>query len=128
MDFVPVQSLRERIAKNLHEITVLEKNASTLEHSIVINRRKNTLLTKDVQELRKRREEQLTAMNKEENRIFSLARALSESEDRITQIELELEETLKVKQVLETEIAKRAERIEEPDLLLGLYEGCAMLW
>ncbi|KAI5186020.1 hypothetical protein NEHOM01_1223 [Nematocida homosporus] len=128
MDTITAQAIRERLAKLSQEVAGLAKEASVLEHSIAISRRKNAHLAKDVQELRRRREEQATALNKEENRIFALARELSENEDKVNQMEVELEELNKTKTILETEIKTRGESVKEYELILGLYEGCATYW
>lgn len=127
-EFVPPQTIKEKISKLLQNLQKYAKEASILEQSIVIAKRKNGLLQKDVNELRRRREEQSTHLNKEENRIFSLAKELAQVEDRISQMEVDLESAKQTREKLISELDKQTEGLKEHELLLGLYEGCFCLW
>lgn len=124
MDLPGAHAIREKLSSLAQEIETLGKSGSTLEQSINISRRKNALLLKDVQELKRRKEDQTNLLNREENKMFSNARELSEIEDKINQMEVELAEMQTQKKYLQDEINSRTENIKESELILGLYEGC----
>lgn len=128
MEYVGAHSFREKLSKIQGELSFLSKNTSVLDQTITISRRKNALLSKDVQDLRRRKEEQSAVINREENKIFSLAREVSANEDRVNQMEVELEELTTAKNQIEKEIEIREEGVKEYELILGLYEGCAVYW
>lgn len=124
LDLVPPHAFRERLANLRLDSLALTKEASGMEHSISISRRKNALLEKDVQELKRRKEEQAAILHREENKMFALAREVAESEEKVNQMETELENLIKIRLKLENEAEIRKESIKEYDLILGLYEGC----
>ncbi|KAI5138182.1 hypothetical protein NEAUS04_2268 [Nematocida ausubeli] len=124
MELLGPNVIRESLSKLANEIENLSKNGSALEQSIAMNRRKNGLLSKDVQELKRRTDDQTNLLNREENKIFKNARELAEIEDEINQIEVELVEMTAEKTNLQNELNSRIETIKEGELLLGLYEGC----
>ncbi|EHY65549.1 uncharacterized protein NESG_01997 [Nematocida ausubeli] len=124
MELLGPNAIRESLSKLANEIENLSKNGSALEQSIAMNRRKNGLLSKDVQELKRRTDDQTNLLNREENKIFKNARELAEIEDEINQIEVELVEMTAEKTNLQNELNSRIETIKEGELLLGLYEGC----
>ncbi|KAH9385905.1 uncharacterized protein NEMAJ01_0801 [Nematocida major] len=124
---VPLMSthaFREALSALESEIETLSKNASTLEASIGMSRRKNALLAKGVSELKRRKEEQTGLLNREENKIFSSARELSEVEEKVNQMEVELASVHALRASLQEEVGLRSEKIDENELILGLYEGC----
>ncbi|KAI5179790.1 hypothetical protein NEOKW01_0253 [Nematocida sp. AWRm80] len=118
------QAIRDKLAVLLLEINASSKTASGLENTIVISRRKNNMLLKDVHELKRRRDEQSTMLTKEENKLFSLAKELSHLEEKANLLEMELSDLLQVKDKLHFEIKTRTDTIKEHDILLSLYEGC----
>ncbi|KAI5190855.1 hypothetical protein NEMIN01_1257 [Nematocida minor] len=124
MNLLGAHAIREKLSKLAHEVELLSKNGSVLEQSINISRRKNALLSKDVQELKRRKEDQTTLLNREENKMFTNARELSATEEKINQMEVELAEMQIQKAKLQEEINSRTETIKENELILGLYEGC----
>ncbi|KAI5160422.1 hypothetical protein NEAUS03_1125 [Nematocida ausubeli] len=128
MDLLAPHAIRESLSKLANEIENLSKNGSALEQSIAMNRRKNGLLSKDVQELKRRTDDQTNLLNREENKIFKHARELAEIEDEINQIEVELVEMTAEKTNLQNELNSRIETVKEGELLLGLYEGCVGLF
>lgn len=128
MNLLSTQTIRETLSRLAQEIESLSKNSSGLEQCIGMSRRKNALLLKDVQELRRRKEDQTNLLNREENKIYSHARTLSETEDQINQMEVELSDMQTQKAKLQEEVNSRIETIKESELILGLYEGCLALF
>ncbi|KAI5189044.1 hypothetical protein NECID01_0399 [Nematocida sp. AWRm77] len=124
MELVGAQEFRERLSKITAGIETVGRDVSTLEHTISISKRKKGMLSKDVSDLRRRREEQESALNKEENKIYALARQLSSIEDQILQMEVELAEVQALNAKIEEEIQSRTECVKEHELVLELYKGC----
>jgi len=127
MEGITAQSIREKLTKLHSEIDTLAKDTAKLESTIIISRRKNNMLAKDVQELKRRREEQTAVLAKEENKVYVLARELSEHEDKISEIEAELQEVQSINRRIEEEIQTRRETVKEYELVLGLHEGYSLL-
>lgn len=127
MELIGAQEFRDRAARMAAGVLQVAREVAALEHTISISKRKNNLLAKDVHELRRRREEQESVLNKEENKVYTLARELSVAEDQVLQMEVELAEVQALNSKIEEEIRTRTESIKEHELILELYGGCSAL-